>query len=189
MRPRTSALGDVFGRLTVIEDDGARKVTCRCECGVVKAIDVFSLRAGGSTSCGCARPNLCRVAKLRHGHTKLKGPSRTSLTYNSWMGMVQRCTNPNNRKFPIYGGRGITVDPRWLGRGGFANFLADMGPRPSPRHSIDRFPDNDGPYTKDNCRWATAVQQANNRRPARRRLAPLSEIDTAAVDRLLEAAG
>ena len=80
--------------------------------------------------------------------------------YAAWSGMVNRCTNPNNTSYHLYGGRGIAVCDRWVES--FENFLADMGPRPSPRHSIDRFPDNDGNYEPANCRWATPKQQGRN---------------------------
>jgi hypothetical protein len=82
--------------------------------------------------------------------------------YVSWHGMKQRCFNKKHKKYPRYGGRGITVDSRWLGKGGYIRFIEDMGP-PPPGTTIDR-EDNDGHYTKINCRWATPVQQSSNKR-------------------------
>ncbi|MET8113722.1 hypothetical protein [Streptomyces prasinus] len=79
--------------------------------------------------------------------------------------MIKRCENPNNHAYARYGGRGISVHPEW--RANFGAFLRDVGRRPSPDLSLDRI-DNDGNYEPGNVRWATAKQQANNRRPLRR---------------------
>ena len=80
--------------------------------------------------------------------------------YSTWKGMRQRCNDPHSKSWKDYGGRGIRICARW---DDFAAFLADMGPKPSPRHSIDRI-NNDGHYEPDNCRWATREAQRKTRR-------------------------
>lgn len=82
--------------------------------------------------------------------------------WHSWQGMIQRCENTNHHSYHQYGGRGIKVCERW--RKSFDAFLTDMGPRPSQKHSIDRYPNQDGDYEPGNCRWATMKEQQNNRR-------------------------
>ena len=88
------------------------------------------------------------------------------LTHGSWSSLRQRCYDSRCKSYPRYGGRGIVVDPRWLGRGGFENFIADVGPRPGREFSLDRFPHKDGNYEPGNVRWATAKEQAANTRSA-----------------------
>jgi hypothetical protein len=99
----------------------------------------------------------------RHGYTaKKQNGGKVRPEWQAWNHMIQRCTNPKDKHYHDYGGRGITVCDRWLYS--FDNFLLDMGDRPSSEHSLDRFPDHNGNYEPGNCRWGTRVQQAQGRR-------------------------
>lgn len=95
--------------------------------------------------------------RYKHGHASSKNHSRT---YNSFHNMIQRCTNPNNTKYHLYGARGINVSNEWVHS--FENFLRDMGERPKET-SLDRI-DNSKGYYKENCRWANRYVQARNKR-------------------------
>ena len=142
-------IGTKFGRLTVAEKLPSSKWRCECECGKSTIAYGGHLRAGMRISCGCSMAD----SKKTHGmsHTP---------EYKVWDGMRERCRNPKNRKYPIYGGRGIQVCDRWISS--FQNFIMDMGNRPGPKHSLERR-DGNGNYEPSNCVWATATEQNNNR--------------------------
>lgn len=149
--------GTVFGRLTVLSEmekskSGHRRFRLRCLCGNETVALLLNLRKKKhTTSCGCAVQEII----TKHG---MAG----SATYKVWVGLRTRCRNPNDTSFRNYGGRGLTVHPRWTD---FAAFLADMGERP-PGMDLDRI-DNDRGYEPGNCRWVTRKINLQNTRRTR----------------------
>lgn len=165
MGSKLNIVGANFGRLTVVEETTMRQQRaivwrCLCDCGNETLVSTGRLRSGHTQSCGCKKVDGPHPSQKTHGHSFVDGKATSE--YNAWSSMKSRCLNPKAPNYKDYGGRGITVCERWLDS--FENFLADMGPKPSPEHSLDRYPDNDGNYEPGNCRWADGVQQSSNKR-------------------------
>ncbi len=159
------AIGDRFGRLLIVGPSPRlsprnKRWACICDCGNKKAVGQGELTSGKTKSCGCLRRELTAKNRTTHGNARRGKHSRE---YRIWRGIISRCTLETNPAWSDYGGRGITVCERWLNS--FETFLADMGRCPTGM-SIER-KHNDGGYHPGNCVWATAAQQAKNRRPRR----------------------
>ena len=168
IRPRRCKLikpGTRFQRLKVIQNLGmigvgrGSRLVCRCicDCGNMTTVSAGNLRTGHVRSCGCLR----REMTGQRGKANKKHGMSGHLLYQTWKNMVQRCTHTNRWDWKHYGGRGITVCQRWLKS--FPNFVKDMGPKPSPELTLERFINYEG-YKPSNCVWATRKEQTRNRR-------------------------
>lgn len=152
--------GQKIGRLLVVRKETApmkrsgTHYVCHCDCGSVKTIHRSELRNGDTKSCGCIQREKASQAQYKHG-------LRHHPIYKTYSCMKDRCLNPRNHDYPRYGGRGISICESWLQS--FENFANDMLPSWKPKLTLERV-DLNKDYCPDNCIWAGAKQQANNRR-------------------------
>jgi hypothetical protein len=152
-----------FDRLVVLsraknDRHGRARWNCRCVCGSVTIVLGIQLRSGHTTSCGCARSDATAARNTTHGLSR-QHPAE----YRTWKAMRQRCNDANCDSYKDYGARGIRVCRRW---DDFAVFLADMGPKPTPAHTIERKKGRGG-YSPSNCIWVTRAVQNKNTRATR----------------------
>lgn len=154
---RDNLIGEHFGRLTVLKFYGTNSCghslwECKCSCGNLVTVAGTNLKRGLTTSCGCKR-NEITIDRL-----KTHGMYGTPL-YHSWAGMIRRCSNPNDKLYHRYGGRGIAVCDEWKSFEGFYQWSAENGYQSDL--TIDRI-NNDEGYSPNNCRWTDRITQSNN---------------------------
>lgn len=151
--------GQRFGKLVAGKSERRKSrwyVAVTCDCGTSKHVLYQHLIGGQTKSCGCL------IGEANSLRSRTHGESRLTPEHALWVRINQRCGNPNHSHYAYYGGRAITVCKEW--QDSYESFLAYVGRRPSPKHELDRYPNNDGNYEPGNVRWATKTEQMNNRR-------------------------
>jgi hypothetical protein len=155
-------IGERFGRLIIMNEIignySTRKFMVKCDCGNECEVYMNNLTRGHTNSCGCFANEVLMKRNIKHGDAP-RGNAATE--YNTYRSMINRCSNPKDKRYDEYGGRGISVCDEWLNS--YETFLNDMGRRPENKTSIDRI-DVNGNYCKENCRWSDALEQARNLR-------------------------
>lgn len=159
-------------RLTILSTfikhiNGVRRqfYRCRCACGALKDIYKCSVDGGLTRSCGCLHREVSAevgASTKTHGESRGDGSHQESPEYTAWRGLLKRCYLKTHHNYPRYGGAGVTVFGPWINS--YETFLAYIGRKPTPAHTVDRWPNPRGNYEPGNVRWATPKEQARNRR-------------------------
>ena len=163
--------GDKYGRLTIVKElertynihnKLIRKVECICDCGNIKHFILNEIRRGKTKSCGCFKNEIQKISNLKHGDKPIN--SKYRYLYNTWIGIKARCYNPNHKKYKYYGGEGKFLNTDWIKN--YTLFkqwiLENIGERPDG-YTLDR-KNGDLGYIPGNLRWASSLEQNNNRR-------------------------
>lgn len=152
--------GRLVAHMRVRDEYGRTCYWCICDCKAAILVPNTNLRSKGTRSCGCLQKEIMVTMLSKHGESPTRSRKCTP-EYKAWSHAKQRCYNPNDKRYMDYGGRGIKMCDRW--KNSYETFLSDMGRRPVGRYSLDRI-NVHGDYEPNNCRWATDLEQARNKR-------------------------